>query len=446
MKYFLLLFFPLSILIQPIFSQELKEMDVKPVPESESMTFVIRNPNEAILIVHSTIPDLQFESNRSIIEVDNPDPGEYRLHLEPGTHIITFKAGGYLPIKERFHILIKEFKEVRVKPKKRVIIAQEKSVIPDWFLHPRKPVGEYFYAVGMSDLNGSLEEKKEISLNRALLNFAILYRCKISSMLKDFSIADTNFTSEVIKITVENIPKTDDVTVTRRWIENDGHLYTEIKAPVLNRKNTGNTAMVKYFFQEESCPSYSSEIYESLLFFSNTMTINKNSIYESYNNKNGILDFENIFIEHNSKFKEWIGKSYVPEWYLNPPASEDVFISLGHSAAPNLYLANKFALISSLSDLSRKLEMKISNLLKDFLKETGDSSYTGGNDLEFLNDVSKTVGNTTLGGITIAERNVGIDKNGSFEVYILIEMPISFLINEIIKESHKNLHGNSSDD
>ena len=88
-------FLLLAILIQPIFSQELKEIDIETVPESESMTFVIRNTNEAFLIVHSTIPNLQFESNRAIIEVDNPDPGEYRLHLEPGTHIITFKAEGY---------------------------------------------------------------------------------------------------------------------------------------------------------------------------------------------------------------------------------------------------------------------------------------------------------------------------------------------------------------
>ena len=102
-------------------------MEIEPVPESESMTFIVRNSNEAILIVHSTIPDLQFESNRSIIEVDNPDPGEYRVHLEPGTHIITFKAGGYLPIKERCHIPIKEYKEVRVKPKKRVILQTEET-------------------------------------------------------------------------------------------------------------------------------------------------------------------------------------------------------------------------------------------------------------------------------------------------------------------------------
>ncbi|MBU4443920.1 hypothetical protein KJ656_02405, partial [bacterium] len=127
MKYFLILFIFVSILTLPIFSQELKEIDIETVPESESMTFIIRNPNEAILIVHSTIPDLNFESSRSIIGVDNPDPGEYRLHLEPGTHIITFKADGYLPQKERYHIPIKEYEEVRVKPKKRVILQTEET-------------------------------------------------------------------------------------------------------------------------------------------------------------------------------------------------------------------------------------------------------------------------------------------------------------------------------
>lgn len=127
MKYFLILFIFVSILTLPIFSQELKEIDIETVPESESMTFIIRNPNEAILIVRSTIPDLNFESSRSIIGVDSPDPGEYRLHLEPGTHIITFKADGYLPIKDRFHIPKKEFKEVRIKPKSLMILEEEKA-------------------------------------------------------------------------------------------------------------------------------------------------------------------------------------------------------------------------------------------------------------------------------------------------------------------------------
>lgn len=116
----LFLFLGLAFVLNVIFpmaakSQQLGEMKVELVPEGEGVTFIVRNPEESILIVHSTIPELSFESNQGVIGVDNPDPGEYRLHLLPGTHIITFKAEGYLPLKERFHIPKKEYREVRVR-------------------------------------------------------------------------------------------------------------------------------------------------------------------------------------------------------------------------------------------------------------------------------------------------------------------------------------------
>ncbi|MEA3501017.1 MAG: PEGA domain-containing protein, partial [Candidatus Marinimicrobia bacterium] len=122
-----LLFFILLILIHPIFSQELKEMEIETVSESESIPTVVLNSNEAILVVHSTITKLNFESNRGIISVDKPDLGEYRVHLHPGTNIITFKADGYSPIKKRYHIPKKEYKELRVKPKSLMILEKEKA-------------------------------------------------------------------------------------------------------------------------------------------------------------------------------------------------------------------------------------------------------------------------------------------------------------------------------
>jgi|GEM_PF-4072299 len=323
------------------------------------------------------------------------------------------------------------------------VLSQQKSVVPDWFLRPRKPKGEYFYAVGISELNGSVEEKKEVSLNRAILNLSILYRCKISSMLRNYLIADTNFTTDVIKITVENIPKTDDITVTRRWKKRDGHLYTEIKAPILNSRNTSNSAMVKYYFEEESSSLHSSEIYEYFLFLSNNAKIDIYRINESYTDKNGILDFENIFIEHNSDFKKWFGKSLVPEWYLNLPVSEDNFISLGHSIAPNLYLANELAFIKALSDLSIKVQTKIQSMLREFEKEVGDSSGVKSDAIDFC---MALLNGTVLGCVRIAERNVGIDKNGNFEVFVQIEMPVNTIISETLKESRNYLHRDSSDD
>jgi hypothetical protein len=106
---------------QAAIAQELGELTVQPVPEDQRVTYIVRNSGESILVVHSTIPHLSFEGNLGIIRVDNPDPGEYRLHLPSGTNIITFKAENYLPVKERFYIPAKSFEEVKVSVKRKPI-------------------------------------------------------------------------------------------------------------------------------------------------------------------------------------------------------------------------------------------------------------------------------------------------------------------------------------
>lgn len=118
----LLMWTILGIGFTPVFAQQLGELIVEPVPEGEEVTVIVRNPEESILLVHSTIPVLMFEVNMGgLISVDNPDPGEYRLHLLPGrTHIVTFKADGFLPKKRRFYIPKKEYREIRISAKRKL--------------------------------------------------------------------------------------------------------------------------------------------------------------------------------------------------------------------------------------------------------------------------------------------------------------------------------------
>ena len=96
------------------FTADLGEMTVTVVPEAEMGNYVVRNPNEAILIVHATIVPLSFESNMGIIKVENPRQGEYMLHLRPGTNIIHFKNEAYQSASKRLYIDKKRFKEVMV--------------------------------------------------------------------------------------------------------------------------------------------------------------------------------------------------------------------------------------------------------------------------------------------------------------------------------------------
>jgi hypothetical protein len=112
-----------------LFAQQLGELEVADVPAGAGIAYIVRNADEAVLIVHSTVAPLSFESNMGIIRVDNPDPGEYRVHLLPGTCIITFKADNYLPLKERYFIDKKSYREVRVRATYEAVTGEERPEI-----------------------------------------------------------------------------------------------------------------------------------------------------------------------------------------------------------------------------------------------------------------------------------------------------------------------------
>ena len=99
-------------------AQMLRQMEVTEVPDGESIPYIVTNTEEAILIVHSTIMQMQFESTNPILQVGDDGGGEYILHLRPGTNVIKFKADGFVSVQERYVIGKKKYKEVRVVPKR----------------------------------------------------------------------------------------------------------------------------------------------------------------------------------------------------------------------------------------------------------------------------------------------------------------------------------------
>lgn len=173
MRRIISLFFLFSILIQPIFSQELKEMEIEHIPESENVRLMVRNSNESILIVYSTIPDLNFESNRGIINTDHLDQGEYRLHIEPGTHIITFKADGYIKKKQRFYIPAKTHKEVKIKLLRPKWVERylEGLAIED--------ADHYYYGIGKS------KKSQQDADARARKEFGLSVKVKVTSVFEE---------------------------------------------------------------------------------------------------------------------------------------------------------------------------------------------------------------------------------------------------------------------
>lgn len=106
------------LLIAPcmVSSQILQQMEITDIGPGESMGYVPRGTDEAILIVYSAIPQLQFESSNKLISVDNKHSGIWILHLGPGTNLIKVEADSYETLQQRFVINAKQVKEVRVVP------------------------------------------------------------------------------------------------------------------------------------------------------------------------------------------------------------------------------------------------------------------------------------------------------------------------------------------
>ncbi len=114
-----LLLISLIFLTAPLWvtAAELGEFEVEIIPPGEGVQYIVRNPNEALLVVESDIVRLSFEANMGIICVDHSDdePGKYILHLHPGTSIITFKSPDHMSAKRRFYIDKKSYKSVRIR-------------------------------------------------------------------------------------------------------------------------------------------------------------------------------------------------------------------------------------------------------------------------------------------------------------------------------------------
>lgn len=114
----LLMFNPAYILLSLslVSASELGELQLRRQPD-KALSFVVRDPQEAVLMVESTVNPLSFEGNLGILKVDRPSEGEYRVHLFAGTNLITFKTDGYLPLRERFFLEAKSATAVRISPK-----------------------------------------------------------------------------------------------------------------------------------------------------------------------------------------------------------------------------------------------------------------------------------------------------------------------------------------
>jgi len=126
--------------------------------------------------------------------------------------------------------------------------------------------------------------------------------------------------------------------------------------------------------------------------------------------------------------------SNVPEWYLNPPQAEDAYYEAGDAAKQSMGLAKEAADARARDAISRTLEVKVSNMLKNFMQESGIGADAEA--LEFTSSVSKQVANTVLTGCKIVKREM--KQEGSiYHAYSLAEYNLNSLVQQTLNEARK---------
>jgi len=119
------LIFILIVLCMPLSAQQiLDEMQLVDISDEPSIrSTVIRDPEQALLIVKTQITSLRIQSNNIIKKAEKTGPGTWHVRLVSGTHRLSFQADGFISVQERFYFNPKDVKGISI----RVIPAAEKK-------------------------------------------------------------------------------------------------------------------------------------------------------------------------------------------------------------------------------------------------------------------------------------------------------------------------------
>lgn len=89
-------------------------------------------------------------------------------------------------------------------------------------------------------------------------------------------------------------------------------------------------------------------------------------------------------------------KSEFPDWFVNREVSDDYYFGVGMARKQNPSLGLKAATQRARDDISAQISVKVENLMKDFMQESGVGENA--QSLEFTSTVSKQVVSKTLEG------------------------------------------------
>ncbi len=130
-----------------------------------------------------------------------------------------------------------------------------------------------------------------------------------------------------------------------------------------------------------------------------------------------------------------VNESEMPDFVLNPPIEKGILFGTGIAKKASPQLAKEVSDLRAKKEIAKILGQKISNLMKDFLGETGIGK--GAEITEFTQSVTKAVTEVELVGVTIVRREFINGTTYSLAKYAL-DGAMRKLINKQVEKSFSN--------
>jgi ribosomal protein S20 len=126
--------------------------------------------------------------------------------------------------------------------------------------------------------------------------------------------------------------------------------------------------------------------------------------------------------------------SNIPDWYLNPPQTEDAIMEAGDASKHSMGLAKEAADARARDAIARAIEVKVSTMFKNFMQESGIGEDAEA--LEFTSSVSKQVTANVLRGCRIEKREMKTERN-LYHAYSLARYDLNSLVQETMNAARK---------
>lgn len=122
----------------------------------------------------------------------------------------------------------------------------------------------------------------------------------------------------------------------------------------------------------------------------------------------------------------------MPEWFINPPDDPNYVFSAQSATSRKMQLALDKAVTGARGEIANRLETRVEGMTKSFTEEVNDDmrqQYT---------QTQKTVTSQILRGTSPRQREIYEKDNGSYQAFVLMELPVGKAAKELLSKLQQN--------